>query len=130
MLRALADRFAEYLHGKVRKNYWGYAKDEILNNTELIKESYRGIRPAPEYPACPDYTEKVGLFELLDARKLSGLNLTDSLAMLPATSVSGWYFGNPNAKYFGLGKIGQDQVDDRKGEEREVMFRWLSPVIQ
>ena len=137
MLKALADRFAEafaeYLHEQVRKKYWGYAKDETLDNTELIKESYKGIRPAPGYPACPDHTEKVGLFDLLNATKLTGVNLTDSLAMLPAASVSGWYFGNPNAKYFGLGKIGQDQVDDladRKEEERDVMSRWLSPNIQ
>tara|TARA_B110000285_G_scaffold79673_1_gene91986 strand:- start:7368 stop:10043 length:2676 start_codon:yes stop_codon:yes gene_type:complete len=137
MLKALADRFAEafaeYLHEQVRKNYWGYAKSEVLDKTELITESYKGIRPAPGYPACPDHTEKVGLFELLGASKLTGVNLTDSLAMLPAASVSGWYFGNSNAKYFGLGKIGQDQVNDladRKGEERDVMSKWLSPNIQ
>ncbi len=137
MLKALADRFAEafaeYMHEQVRKNYWGYAKDEVLDNSELIKESYKGIRPAPGYPACPDHTEKIGLFELLNASKLTGVSLTDSLAMLPAASVSGWYFGHSKAKYFGLGKIGQDQVNDladRKGEERDVMSRWLSPNIQ
>lgn len=137
MLKALADRFAEafaeYLHEKVRKEYWGYSKNESFDNNELIKETYKGIRPAPGYPACPDHTEKVGLFQLLEATKLTGVSLTDSLAMLPAASVSGWYFGNPNAKYFGLGKIGQDQVNDladRKNEERGVMTRWLSSVIQ
>ncbi len=137
MLKALADRFAEafaeYMHEQVRKNYWGYAKDEVLDNSELIKEAYKGIRPAPGYPACPDHTEKIGLFELLNASKLTGVSLTDSLAMLPAASVSGWYFGHSKAKYFGLGKIGQDQVNDladRKGEERDVMSRWLSPNIQ
>lgn len=137
MLKALADRlaeaFAEYMHEQVRKKYWGYSKNESLKNEELIKEEYKGIRPAPGYPACPDHTEKVGLFKLLNATSLTGVELTESLAMLPTASVSGWYFASPEAKYFGLGKIGQDQVDDlakRKGEESEVMSRWLSPNIQ
>lgn len=136
MLKALADRFAEafaeYLHQEVRKKYWGYVPDEVLNNEELIKESYQGIRPAPGYPACPDHTEKTGLFKLLNATPLTGIELTDSLAMYPAASVSGWYFAHPQAKYFGLGKIGNDQVADlakRKNIPVEEMERWLSSVI-
>jgi 5-methyltetrahydrofolate--homocysteine methyltransferase len=136
MLKALADRlaeaFAEYLHEKVRKEWWGYATDETLTNEHLIAENYRGIRPAPGYPACPDHTEKLGLFKLLDAEKLSGVSLTETLAMWPASSVSGWYFGHPEAKYFGLGKITVEQVDDiarRKGIENTKMHRWLSSVI-
>ncbi len=136
MLKALADRFAEafaeYLHEEVRKNYWGYAPDETLDNEALIKESYRGIRPAPGYPACPDHTEKTGLFQLINVTELTGIELTDSLAMFPAASVSGWYFAHPQAKYFGLGKIGNDQVEDlanRKNIPVEEMERWLSSVI-
>ncbi len=136
MLKALADRFAEafaeYMHEQVRKNHWGYASDENLENTELIKEVYKGIRPAPGYPACPDHTEKIGLFELLNATELTGVSLTDSLAMLPASSVSGWYFAHPKSKYFGLGKIALDQVEDiakRKDYSVEEMERWLSSVI-
>ncbi|MBC9811152.1 methionine synthase [Crocinitomicaceae bacterium CZZ-1] len=136
MLKALADRFAEafaeYLHEEVRKNYWGYASNEQLNNEELIKESYQGIRPAPGYPACPDHTEKTGLFSLLNVAERVGITLTDSLAMFPAASVSGWYFAHPQAKYFGLGKIGNDQVEDlakRKGFSVETMERWLSSVM-
>ena len=137
MLKALADRlaeaFAEYLHEQVRKKYWGYASDENFKNEELIKESYKGIRPAPGYPACPDHTEKIGLFKLLNATELTGVSLTDSLAMLPASSVSGWYFGHPKSKYFGLGKISMEQVEDvakRKGYESEEMKRWLNSNIQ
>jgi len=137
MLKALADRFAEafaeYLHEQVRKEYWGYASEETLENDELIKESYKGIRPAPGYPACPDHTEKIGLFELLDATELTGVSLTDSLAMLPAASVSGWYFAHPQSKYFGLGKIAMDQVEDiakRKGYTVEEMEKWLGSVIE
>ena len=136
MLKALADRFAEafaeYLHEEVRKNYWGYASNEQLNNEELIKESYQGIRPAPGYPACPDHTEKTGLFSLLNVAERVGITLTDSLAMFPAASVSGWYFAHPQAMYFGLGKIGNDQVEDlakRKGFSVETMERWLSSVM-
>lgn len=136
MLKALADRlaeaFAEKLHKDVRTNYWGYSKNESLTNESLIKEEYQGIRPAPGYPACPDHTEKVTLFELLDATRLTNVSLTESLAMMPASSVSGWYFGHPEAKYFGLGKIGEDQVIDiakRKQKSSEEMQRWLSSVM-
>jgi 5-methyltetrahydrofolate--homocysteine methyltransferase len=136
MIKALADRlaeaFAERMHEVVRKDLWGYAATEVLSNDDLIKESYRGIRPAPGYPACPDHTEKRGLFQLLNATELTGVSLTESLAMLPASSVSGWYFGHPEAKYFGLGKITEDQVADiakRKNESFEVMQRWLSSVM-
>jgi 5-methyltetrahydrofolate--homocysteine methyltransferase len=136
LLKALGDRlaeaFAEHLHELVRKDYWGYASDEKLENEELIKEKYRGIRPAPGYPACPDHTEKVTLFEILDATKLSGVSLTESLAMYPTASVSGWYFAHPQAKYFGLGKITNEQVKsiaERKGKSFEEMERWLGSVI-
>lgn len=133
MLKALADRLAEaaaeMMHEEVRKTIWGYATGEALSNDELIKEAYRGIRPAPGYPACPDHTEKTTLFELLDAEKNAGVSLTDSLAMYPAASVSGWYFAHPEARYFGVGKISKDQVEDlaeRKGMEVAVMEKWLS----
>ncbi len=136
LLKALGDRlaeaFAEHLHEIVRKDYWGYAFDEKLENEELIKEKYKGIRPAPGYPACPDHTEKVTLFDLLDARKLTGVSLTESLAMLPTASVSGWYFAHPQSKYFGLGKINEEQVKsiaERKGKTFEEMERWLGSVI-
>jgi 5-methyltetrahydrofolate--homocysteine methyltransferase len=136
LLKALADRlaeaFAERMHERVRKEFWGYAKAECLENNELIKEIYQGIRPAPGYPACPDHTEKIGLFSLLQATEITGVSLTDSLAMLPASSVSGWYFAHPDAKYFGLGKISIDQVEDiskRKGKTSEEMERWLSSVL-
>ena len=136
LLKALADRLAEaaaeYLHQQVRTVYWGYAKKEALNNEELIKEKYLGIRPAPGYPACPDHTEKETIFKLLNATALTGVSLTESLAMLPAASVSGWYFAHPDAKYFGLGKIKMDQVEDlakRKGVDLQRMRRWLSPNI-
>ncbi|HLY72069.1 MAG TPA: methionine synthase, partial [Puia sp.] len=116
ILQALADRlaeaFAELLHQRVRKEFWGYVKDEQLTNEELIKEAYLGIRPAPGYPACPDHTEKYKLFNLLDAEKNTGIVLTESLAMYPASSVCGWYFAHPESKYFGLGKIEKDQVED------------------
>jgi 5-methyltetrahydrofolate--homocysteine methyltransferase len=132
MIKALADRlaeaFAECLHQKVRKEIWGYAADENLTNDDLIKEQYKGIRPAPGYPACPDHTEKIGLFKILNATEITGVSLTESLAMFPTASVSGWYFAHPDAKYFGVGKITQEQVEDiakRKGEQVEVMERWL-----
>ena len=132
MIKALADRlaeaFAECLHQKVRKEIWGYAADENLSNDDLIKEQYKGIRPAPGYPACPDHTEKIGLFDILNATQITGVSLTESLAMWPTASVSGWYFAHPDAKYFGVGKITQEQVADiaqRKGEKVEVMERWL-----
>jgi 5-methyltetrahydrofolate--homocysteine methyltransferase len=135
MAKALADRlaeaFAEYLHARVRRE-WGYGKDEQLSNEDLIRERYRGIRPAPGYPACPDHTEKRLIFDLLQAEKQASISLTDSLAMYPAASVSGWYFAHPEARYFGLGKIGPDQVEDyarRKGLTVPVMERWLAPNL-
>jgi len=136
MVKALADRlaeaFAEHLHERVRREYWGYASDETLDNEALIKEKYRGIRPAPGYPACPDHTEKGTLFKLLDVENNIGLALTDSYAMSPAAAVSGWYFGHPDAKYFNTGKIDGDQVESlaqRKGLPLPNMERWLTPVL-
>ena len=133
MVKALADRlaeaFAEYLHAKVRRETWGYANDEALDNDALIAEEYKGIRPAPGYPACPDHTEKPTLFKLLNAEELSGVSLTETLAMWPAASVSGWYFAHPDSKYFGLGKVTMDQVDNissRKKIDINEMKRWLS----
>jgi 5-methyltetrahydrofolate--homocysteine methyltransferase len=136
MLKALADRlaeaFAEHLHEKVRKELWGYAKNENLTNEQLIKEKYLGIRPAPGYPACPDHTEKQTLWALLEPEKNIGLNLTESYAMYPTAAVSGWYFAHPEARYFGLGKIKSDQVIDyakRKGMSVEECEKWLAPVL-
>ena len=136
MLKALADRlaeaFAEYLHEKVRKDIWAYAPQENLANDVLISEDYRGIRPAPGYPACPDHQEKIGIFNLLDATNTIGVELTESLAMYPTAAVSGWYFAHPDAKYFGLGKITEEQVADvakRKGVAREDIERWYSSVL-
>ena len=136
MIKALADRlaeaFAEYLHLKVRKEIWGYASDESLSNQELIAEEYKGIRPAPGYPACPDHLEKPTIFKLLNVEKEIGVTLTESMAMWPASSVSGYYFGNPESKYFGLGKIKEDQVIDyakRRGISTEMATKWLSPNI-
>jgi 5-methyltetrahydrofolate--homocysteine methyltransferase len=136
LLKALADRFAEalaeYMHEKLRKEHWGYAPDERYSNDELIEEKYLGIRPAPGYPACPDHTEKPTLFALLDATAQTGVKLTESLAMYPAASVSGWYFAHPQARYFGLGQIQKDQVEDlakRKSQTEQVVERWLSPVL-
>ena len=136
ILQALADRlaeaFAEMLHKKVRTEYWGYQKSENLTNEQLIKEEYAGIRPAPGYPACPDHTEKYKLFHLLGGEKTTGITLTESLAMYPASSVSGWYFANPESKYFGVGKISKDQVQDyavRKNMEITEVERWLRPVL-
>lgn len=132
MLKALADRlaeaFAEFLHAKVRRETWGYAQNEALENSDLIAEKYTGIRPAPGYPACPDHTEKPGLFNLLNATDLTGVSLTETLAMWPAAAVSGWYFAHPDAKYFGLGKITFEQVEDiaqRKNVPTSEMQRWL-----
>lgn len=137
MLKALADRlaeaFTELLHERVRKEFWGYATDEHLSNDDLIKEEYLGIRPAPGYPACPEHTEKYKLFDLLNATEATGITLTESLAMYPAASVSGWYFANPQSKYFGLGKIEKDQVEDyaqRKGWSIEEAERWLRPSLE
>jgi 5-methyltetrahydrofolate--homocysteine methyltransferase len=136
MAKALADRlaeaFAELMHAKVRKEFWGYAPEEKLNYEELIKEEYVGIRPAPGYPACPDHTEKRILFDLLDAEKQTGIQLTESFAMYPASSVSGYYFSNPESKYYGLGKIEKDQVVEyakRKGMSLEETEKWLAPNL-
>ena len=136
MVKALADRlaeaFAELMHEKVRKEYWGYASKESLTTDDLIKEEYVGIRPAPGYPACPDHTEKGILFNLLDAEKEVGIILTESFAMYPASAVSGYYFSNPKSKYFGLGKIEKDQVVEyaqRKKKSVEEIEKWLSPNL-
>ena len=135
MAKALADRlaeaFAEYLHKRVRAE-WGYGKQETLTTEELIREKYRGIRPAPGYPACPDHTEKRLLFDLLQVEKNTGIALTESFAMWPAAAVSGFYFAHPDAKYFAVGKIGKDQVEDyarRKGMDLRTIERWLSPNL-
>jgi 5-methyltetrahydrofolate--homocysteine methyltransferase len=135
--KALADRlaesFAERLHQHVRCELWGYApEDEELANEALIAERYRGIRPAPGYPACPDHTEKRTLFQLLDAEAHTGIRLTESCAMVPAAAVSGWYIAHPDSFYFGLGRIGRDQVEDyagRKGMSVEEVERWLGPNL-
>jgi 5-methyltetrahydrofolate--homocysteine methyltransferase len=136
MLKALADRlaeaFAERLHERVRKEFWGYASDEKLSNEELIAEKYRGIRPAPGYPACPDHTEKPLIWKLLDVEKNTGIKLTESNAMYPAASVSGWYFAHPDSRYFGVGKIQKDQVEQlakAKGFSLAEMERWLGPNL-
>lgn len=136
MIKALADRlaeaFAEYLHKEVRTKYWGYASDEKLSNEDLIKEEYKGIRPAPGYPACPDHLEKLTIWDVLKVKERIGVELTESLAMWPAASVSGYYFANPEARYFGLGKIKEDQVKDfadRKGISQEKAEKWLNPNI-
>lgn len=136
MVKAVADRlaeaFAELMHAKVRRELWGYAKNENLDNESLIKEDYQGIRPAPGYPACPDHTEKAILFDLLEVERNTGITLTESFAMYPASSVSGFYFMHEEAKYFGLGKIEKDQVQDyakRKGMSVELVEKWLSPNL-
>ncbi|MFS1525916.1 methionine synthase [Microbulbifer sp. 2304DJ12-6] len=137
MVKALADRlaesFAETLHRRVRKEYWGYAPDEALSNVQLIKEAYRGIRPAPGYPACPDHSEKATLFKLLQAEQNAGVSLTEHFAMMPAAAVSGWYFAHPQAKYFSVGKIGRDQLQSlakRKGVSEQALERWLRPNLE
>jgi 5-methyltetrahydrofolate--homocysteine methyltransferase len=136
MLKVLADRlaeaFAEHLHERVRREYWGYAAEEKLTGSELIAEAYRGIRPAPGYPACPDHTEKRALFDLLQAEKNAGMTLTESFAMLPASAVSGFYFSHPQSSYFAVGKLGRDQVEDyarRKNMAVEEAERWLAPYL-
>ena len=136
LAKALADRlaeaFAERMHERVRREFWGYAPDEALTNEQLVQEAYQGIRPAPGYPACPDHTEKQILFDLLDAEAKTGIRLTESFAMTPAAAVSGWYFWHPDARYFGVGKIGRDQVEDyarRKGMSVETVERWLAPNL-
>ena len=136
LIKALADRlaesFAEHMHQRVRQEFWGYSKAEGFSNEELIKEAYQGIRPAPGYPACPDHTEKRDLFKLLDADNSIPVSLTDSLAMDPAASVSGFYFSHPESKYFGLGKIGKDQVAEQaqaRGMELFELEKWLRPNL-
>ncbi len=136
LAKALADRFAEalaeYMHAKVRKEYWGYASNETLSNSDLIEEKYQGIRPAPGYPACPDHLEKQTIWKLLNVEESTGIILTDSLAMYPTAAVSGYYFAHPQATYFGLGKITHDQITDyanRKGISISEAEKWLSPVI-
>src|SRR3989338_7081265 len=136
MMKALADRlaeaFAEMMHARVRKEFWGYAAKEKLSTDEIVKEKYQGIRPAPGYPACPDHTEKRILFYLLNAEKATSIQLTESFAMYPAASVSGFYFSHPESKYFGIGKIARDQVVDyakRKGLDIKVAEKWLSPNL-
>ena len=136
LVKALGDRlaeaFAEYLHLKVRKEIWGYASDESLSNQDLINEEYKGIRPAPGYPACPDHLEKPSIWKLLNVEQEIGVKLTESMAMWPASSVSGYYFAHPESKYFGLGKIKEDQVIDyakRRGISTETAHKWLSPNI-
>ena len=137
MVQILADRmveaFAEYLHQQVRKNYWGYEKSETLSNEELIREKYNGIRPAPGYPACPDHTEKIKLFELLNVTENIGIEMTESLAMNPPASVCGWYFAHPQSHYFGLGKIKNDQLEDyaaRKNMSIDEAEKWLRPNLE
>lgn len=136
MVKALADRlaesFAEHLHKRVRREFWPYAPDEDLDNDALIKEQYRGIRPAPGYPACPDHTEKTTLFELLNATQNTGITLTEHLAMHPAAAVSGFYYSHPQSRYFAVGRIGKDQVEsiaERKGASVKEVERWLSPSL-
>jgi len=136
LLKALADRlaeaFAERMHQRVRKEFWGYASAENLSNEELIKEEYRGIRPAPGYPACPDHTEKQLLWELIDPVTNAGITLTESYAMLPTASVCGLYFSHPEARYFGVGKLARDQIADyaaRKAMTVEEVERWLASAL-
>jgi 5-methyltetrahydrofolate--homocysteine methyltransferase len=137
LVQILADRFveafAECLHKEVRKDYWGYESGEKLSNDQLIREEYKGIRPAPGYPACPDHTEKWKLFSLLNVTENIGIHLTESLAMDPPASVCGWYFAHPESHYFGIGKIGRDQLEDyakRKDMPLEEAERWLRPVLE
>ena len=136
LLKALADRlaeaFAERMHARVRREFWGYAADEQLSNDELIEEKYRGVRPAPGYPACPDHTEKGPLFDLLEATARTGISLTESFAMLPTAAVSGFYFSHPESAYFAVAKIAKDQVEDyarRKGMDLATAERWLAPNL-
>ncbi|MFT4635680.1 MAG: 5-methyltetrahydrofolate--homocysteine methyltransferase, partial [Chitinophagales bacterium] len=136
MLKVLADRlaeaFAEHMHERVRKEFWAYEADEALDNDSLIREKYRGIRPAPGYPACPDHTEKATLWEMLEPGKNAGMSITESFAMLPTAAVSGWYFAHPESRYFSVTRIQQDQVIDyanRKGMDLISAERWLSPIL-
>jgi 5-methyltetrahydrofolate--homocysteine methyltransferase len=136
MVQALADRlseaFAEHMHERVRKEFWGYAANEKLGSEGLIKEEYRGIRPAPGYPACPEHTEKGTLWDLVDAEENSGISITENFAMSPASAVSGFYFSHPESRYFGVSEIGRDQVSDyasRKGMTQEEAEKWLAPNL-
>jgi 5-methyltetrahydrofolate--homocysteine methyltransferase len=136
MIKSLADRlaeaFAEKLHERIRKEFWGYAASENLSNDDLISEKYQGIRPAPGYPSCPDHSEKITIFNILDAENKIGIKLTENFAMYPTASVSGYYFAHPNAQYFGVGKIGRDQVKDyarRKGVDISTAEKWLAPTL-
>jgi 5-methyltetrahydrofolate--homocysteine methyltransferase len=136
MLKVLADRlaeaFAERLHERVRREFWGYAPQEQLSCAELIAERYRGIRPAPGYPACPDHTQKGPLFRLLDAERSAGMRLTESFAMWPPASVSGFYLSHPESTYFAVGKIGRDQVEDyarRSAIPMQEAEKWLAPYL-
>ena len=136
ILKALADRlaeaFAEHMHWRIRREFWGFVKDENLSNEQLVAEEYRGIRPAPGYPACPDHTEKGPLFEMLKAPENAGIIVTESFAMVPTAAVSGFYFSHPEARYFAVGKIGKDQVEDyarRKVWTLEETETWLAPVL-
>jgi 5-methyltetrahydrofolate--homocysteine methyltransferase len=133
MVKALADRlaeaFAELIHERVRKEYWGYAADENISNEDMLKERFQGIRPAPGYPACPDHSEKRTLFDILDAETHTGISLTESCAMFPAASVSGYYLAHPDSRYFAAGRIERDQAEDyarRKGVPLEEVERWLA----
>jgi 5-methyltetrahydrofolate--homocysteine methyltransferase len=137
LIKALGDRcveaFAEYLHKKVRKEYWGYAADEKLSNDDLIEEKYRGIRPAIGYPSIPDHSEKEQLWRLLDAEKVTGAKLTENYAMWPASTVAGLYFAHPQAKYFHVGRIGRDQLEDyaaRKNWTIADAEKWLAPCLE
>ena len=133
MAKAIGDRFAEafaeYLHRQVRLDYWGYAADENLSRQQIISEKYRGIRPASGYPACPDHTQKPVLWSLLNVEKHTGISLTESLAMWPASSVSGWYYAHPESRYFGVGKISRDQIENyakRRNISQTVAEKWLA----
>ena len=135
-MKALADRlaeaFAERMHERLRREFWGYEDAADMSNDDLIKELYQGIRPAPGYPACPDHTEKAALFGLLDAEKNASVELTDSFAMMPASSVSGFYLSHPESQYFGIGRIGRDQVENyatRKGVPLKEAEKWLAPNL-
>ncbi len=134
--KALADRLAEalaeYMHKRVREELWAYAEPQPLDNGALIRGEYQGIRPAPGYPACPDHTEKGELFRILDATDAAGIELTESFAMLPAASVSGYYFSHPESAYFGIGRVNRDQIEDyavRKGMDVATIERWLAPNL-